>query len=185
MAGRGVAAAIGLSLLWLPAARAQTPPPPTTQTPPVPKPFPGSIGQAPPVTKPAGPPMLPADTAASPTPAGWPTVQELGGAPVYPGAEFVDSFDAGQGQRYYLYGTNSIYADIVLYYKNVLKVANRELFRAPAMHQFDLGRYQEDTMAYPPSVVVKDYAWNDSPGYLVVAGTTEKRFKTIIQIVPK
>ena len=53
------------------------------------------------------------------------------------------------------------------------------------MHQFDLGRYQEESMAYPPSVVVKDYAWNESPGYLVVKGTTEKRFKTIIQIVPK
>ena len=33
----------------------------------------------------------------------------------------------------------------------------------------DLGRFQEDTMAYPPSVVVKDYTWNGQAGYLHVA----------------
>ena len=53
------------------------------------------------------------------------------------------------------------------------------------MHQFDLGRFQEQTMAYPPSVVVKDYTWNGSEGYLHVSGTTSTRYKTIIQIVPK
>jgi hypothetical protein len=52
------------------------------------------------------------------------------------------------------------------------------------MRQFDLGRFQENQMAYPPSVVVKDYAWNGAPGYLAVSGTTEKRFRTVIQIVP-
>ncbi len=39
-------------------------------------------------------------------------------------------------------------------------------------------------MAYPPSVVVKDYTWNGSAGYLAVKGTTSKRYKTIIQVVP-
>ena len=39
-------------------------------------------------------------------------------------------------------------------------------------------------MAYPPSVVVKDYTWNASEGYLHVSGTTSTRYKTIIQIVP-
>ena len=38
--------------------------------------------------------------------------------------------------------------------------------KLPAMQQFDLGRFDEDAMAYPPSVVVKDYTWNNSPGYL-------------------
>jgi hypothetical protein len=38
-------------------------------------------------------------------------------------------------------------------------------------------------MAYPPSVVIKDYTSSNSPGYLHVSGTVEKRFKTIIQIV--
>ena len=36
----------------------------------------------------------------------------------------------------------------------------------------------------PPSVVVKDYTWNGSAGYLAASGSTEKRFRTIIQIVP-
>jgi hypothetical protein len=39
-------------------------------------------------------------------------------------------------------------------------------------------------MSFPPSVVVKDYTWNGSDGYLHVSGTTETRYKTVIQIVP-
>jgi hypothetical protein len=39
-------------------------------------------------------------------------------------------------------------------------------------------------MAYPPSIVVKDYFSENSPGYLFVDGTSEKRYRTIIQIVP-
>ncbi len=113
-----------------------------------------------------------------------PSAQAPQGLPVYPTAEFIDGFDAGSGQRYYLYGTDMPFDDIVAYYRNVLKNGGRELFREPPMRQFDLGRYQENTMAYPPSVVVKDYTWNGGTGYLAVSGTTEKRFRTIIQIVP-
>ena len=76
------------------------------------------------------------------------------------------------------------YADVVTYYRNLMKNGGRELFKTPPMQQWDLGRYQEDSMAYPPSVVVKDYTWNGSVGYLQVTGTSEKRYKTIIQIVP-
>jgi hypothetical protein len=39
-------------------------------------------------------------------------------------------------------------------------------------------------MAFPPSVVVKDYTWNGGQGFLAVSGTTERRYRTIIQIVP-
>jgi len=103
---------------------------------------------------------------------------------VFPGAEFLASFDAGKGQRYYLYGTNSSYATVVDYYKTQIK-NSRELFKAPAMWQFDLpGKFQDETMAYPPSVLVKDYTWNGFEGYLHVVGTVEKRFKTVLQIVP-
>ena len=163
---------------------AQAPP---TQPPPKPKPFPTTGGST--VETPPKPPVTTApaqEAPPTPPPAGTPTVQDLNGTPVYPGADYLDSYDAGRGQRYYLYGTNTPYADIVIYYRNILKNAgNREIFRAPAMHQFDLGRFVEETMAYPPSVVVKDYAWNESQGYLVVSGTTEKRYKTVIQIVPR
>ena len=161
--------------------RAQAPPP--TQPPPKPKPFPTTGSEPPP--KPPVTSQPAQDAPPVPPPAGTPTVQDLNGTPIYPGADYLDSYDAGRGQRYYIYGTNTPYPDIVLYYRNVLKSSNREIFRTPAMHQFDLGRYVEETMAYPPSVVVKDYAWNESQGYLVVAGTTEKRYKTVIQIVPR
>ena len=73
---------------------------------------------------------------------------------------------------------------MVTYYKNLLKSGGREIYKTPGMQQFDLGKYQEDRMAFPPSVVVKDYASAGSLGYLAINGTTEKRFRTIIQIVP-
>ncbi len=165
-------------------ASAQTPP---TQTN-VPQPFPGSKQtSAPPRT-----PNAPAPTP-TPTPPPSPAVPVAGqtgaspsnlGAPVYPGATPLEVIDAGQGQRLYLFGTNASYAEIVTYYKNVLKSGGRELFKAPAMQQFDIGKFSEETMLYQPSVVVKDYTWNNQDGYLFVDGGKEQRFKTVIQIVP-
>jgi hypothetical protein len=179
------AAVIGLLGLGVAAsvAEAQTqpppPPPPRTQTLPIPKPFPTVDRPAtttPPAETPARPQAEQHDAATGET--------MVGNAPVYPAAEFVQQFEAGRGQSYYLYGTNLSYQDIVDYYKTRLRTNGREIFKAPAMHQFDLGRFDENTMAYPPSVVVKDYTWNGETGYLVADGTTEKRYRTIIQIVP-
>jgi hypothetical protein len=148
----------------------------------VPRPFPGAGAPRP------GNPVGPADPAPAPSPPEVAPVapgdQRLGGTPVYPTAEFIDVFDAGYGQQYFLYGTNIPYDDIVAYYRSVLDNGGREIFREPAMRQFDLGRFRDDRMAFPPSVVVKDYSWNGSAGYPAVVGTTEKRFRTIIQIVP-
>jgi len=104
--------------------------------------------------------------------------------PMYPSADYLDTFDAGQGQRYYLYGANLPYADMVTYYRNALKTSGREIYKVPGMYQFDLGKFQEDSMAYPPSVVIKDYWSENSAGYLYVTGTAEKRYRTIIQVVP-
>src|SRR5262245_59999676 len=33
--------------------------------------------------------------------------------PVYPASQFLASYDAGRGQRYYLYGTTAPFADVV------------------------------------------------------------------------
>ncbi len=118
----------------------------------------GGSGQRPPAPSTAPPPPTSAPLPEVPPPP--PSAQAPEGLPVYPTAEFIDGFDAGSGQRYYLYGTDMPFEDIVAYYRNVLKNGGRELFREPPMRQFDLGRYQENTMAYPPSVVVKDYTWN-------------------------
>ena len=103
---------------------------------------------------------------------------------MYPTADFLEEFDAGRGQKYLLYGTDAPFETIVTFYRQVLKTGGRELYRAPAMQQFDLGRFQDDRMAYPPSVVVKDYATGEPTGYLFVNGVTEKRYRTVIQIVP-
>ena len=165
----------------------------TQQSPPVPRPFPGTTpppttAPKPPAPPPPAPPPGPTTTTApvaSPTAPQSSAAEGGAAAYAYPGAEFISSFDAGRGQRYFLYGTNASFAEIVQYYRTSLKAGGgRELMRLPAMQQFDLGRFDEDAMAYPPSIVVKDYTWNNSPGYLAVTGTAEKRFKTVIQIVP-
>jgi hypothetical protein len=163
-----------------------------SQAPLVPQPFPGSsparqsepAPPAPnaPATQPPAPPTVVATEL--PPVATAVATDAPQGLPVYPTAEFIDGFDAGSGQRYYLYGTDIPFEEIVAYYRNLMKNGGRELFRDPPTRQWDLGRYQESSMAYPPSVVVKDYTWNGSPGYLAVSGTTEKRYKTVIQIVP-
>jgi hypothetical protein len=109
----------------------------------------------------------------------------LPGVPaIYPTAQYLESVDAGSGQSYYLYGADATFADVVSYYRTVLKNGGREIYRTPGTHQFDLGRFDEGKMVYPPSVVIKDYSGGSSPGYLHVSGVTEKRFRTIIQIVP-
>ena len=117
-------------------------------------------------------------------PAGTPSEATLG-APIYPTSEFLESFDAGRGQRYYLFGTNADFLEIVNYYKTVLKQKGELVYEEPAIHQFDIGKYKEETMAFPPSVTVKDYAWGGSAGYLnPKRGKQPARFKTVIQIVP-
>ena len=39
------------------------------------------------------------------------------------------------------------------------------MFDAPATHVFDIGRFREDTMAFPPSVTIKDFQSEVSQGY--------------------
>ena len=166
-----VAAAAGLSL----SAAAQTP-----------APFPRP-GQQPPVSRPQPPTTAPVPAASAPAAAaqpGDPTEGTLG-APIYPGAQFIASYDAGAGQRYYLFGTVSDFAQIVAYYRTMLKQKGDLIFEEPPVQMFDIGKFKEETMAFPPTVTVKDYAWAGSAGYLnPKRGATPARFKTIIQIVP-
>lgn len=154
----------------------------------VPVPFP-KPGQAPPTQKPPVPTEKPAQPpvqqpAQPKATTGDPTEATLG-VVIYPGALFLKSFDAGMGQRYYLFGTNAAFAQIVAYYRTVLKQRGELVFEQPPVHQFDLGRFREETMAFPPSVTVKDYAFGGAQGYLhPKSGAPAERFKTIIQIVP-
>ena len=161
-----------------PAAAQNSTPPPTPL--PVPKPFPGAV-EKPAETKPTGQPERRGAATVEPV---VPAVQP-GTAPIHPSAELLDTFDAGQGQRYLVYGTDLPYATVVEYYKQLLRTGGNEIFRAPAMHRFDMGRFDENTMAYPPGIVIKDYTWNGSAGYLNPKRNAQPaRFPTIIQIVP-
>jgi hypothetical protein len=155
-----------------------------------PQPFP-KPGQpqpaSPPTAAPAPPPAPSTPVSAAPRPpqdASQPAEGSLG-APIYPAAQFITSYNAGRGQRYYLYGTTATFAEIVQYYKTALKQKGDLVFEEPPVHQFDIGRFREETMAFPPSVTVKDYTWGGSAGYInPKRGTQPERFATIIQIVP-
>lgn len=151
-----------------------------------PEPFPRP-GQQPTRPAPQSPPPTSASPPASPTPS---TPADKGdpgdlGVPIYPGAHFIISYDAGRGQRYYLYGTESDFLQIVGWYRTTLKQKGELVFEEPPVHMFEIGRYKEETMAFTPSVTVKDYTWAGSSGYInPKPGATPARFKTIIQIVP-
>ena len=151
----------------------------------VPKPFP-KPGQTTPA--PPQPPVAPPETAkpatAAPTDDREPAPGALG-VTIYPAARYITSYDAGRGQRYFLYGTQAPFAEIVQFYRNTLKQRGELVFEQPPIHQFDIGRFREETMAFPPSVTVKDYTWGGSAGYLSPKpGAKPERFPTVIQIVP-
>jgi hypothetical protein len=153
-----------------------------------PQPFPRPGDQRPHTPAAAG--QTPAGKAPAPratatmSPPGEPNETTLG-VPLYPGSQFIASYDAGRGQRYYLFGANADFAPIVNYYKSVLKQKGELVYEEPPIHMFDVGRFREDTMAFPPSVTVKDYTWAGSQGYLnPKRGAEPARFKTIVQIVP-
>lgn len=158
-----------------------------TQQPPVPRPFPepGSSQPArpaqPPPRPPASPATPPATASADPNA---PTEATLG-VPLYPGVQFIASYDAGRGQRFYLFGSAAAFEVLVSYYRTLLKQRGELVFAVPATHEFDIGRFRDETMAFPPSVTIKDYESAVSQGYPnPKPGGQPARFPTIIQIVP-
>jgi hypothetical protein len=154
-------------------------PPVVAQTP---QPFPRPN----PPAQPASPaPTQPRPAGLSATPAEDVPTEATLGVTIYPKAQFVTSYDAGRGQRFYLFGAAAPFAEIVGFYRNALKQKGEVLFESPPTHQFETGRFREETMAFPPSVTIKDYTWGGSPGYPNPRkGAGPERFPTIIQIVP-
>jgi hypothetical protein len=177
-------AGVILSCVLATAASAQS-----QQPPPVPQPYPKPGQQAPPRTGQPAQPAVPEQPVATPArttgqPGETPSEATLG-LPIYPSAQFVASYDAGRGQRYYLFGTAAGFADVVAYYKSVLKQKGELVFDEPAIQMFEVGRFREETMAFPPSITVKDYTWGGSRGYLnPKPGAEPARFPTIVQVVP-
>ena len=146
-----------------PAAQAPRPPAPTTAAP-------STAPAAPQATAPAAAPAV-APSAAKTTEA--PPSEATLGAPVYPNATFMGSFDAGQGQRYFLFGTTATYPTVLQFYRATLKDKGDEVFDIPPIWTFDIGRYREQTMVYPPSVTVRDHMAGGGTGYLYAAGAPE------------
>jgi len=157
---------------------------------PQPFPRPGQPSQQP--AKPAAPPPAPVGQPASQPPVAKPQTGTDPNVPspatlyfpAYPSAQLVGSYDAGRGQRYYIFGTSAPFADVVTYYRTQLDERGSLVFKEPPTHMFEIGRFREETMAFPPGVTVKDWTWG-SQGYPnPKRGAQPARFPTIIMIVP-
>ena len=159
-----------------------------SQAQPVPQPFPRPNAQAiqPPIARPTPQPPVQAPPTAAEAPAAAPApTQEMLGVPIYPGAQFIASYNAGRGQRYYIFGSAASFVDLVTYYRNVLKLRGELVYDVPATHEFDVGKFNEETMAFPPGVTIKDFQSEISQGFPnPKPGGQPPRFPTIIQIVP-
>jgi hypothetical protein len=159
------------------------------QPPPVPQPFPPGVSQParpeqPKTPPPAAPPAAPAPPSTA-TRADAAPGEAVLGVPLYPGAQFLASYDAGRGQRYYIFGSTASFVALVTYYRTILKQRGSEVFDVPATHAFEVGRFREDTMAFPPGVTIKDYESEVSQGYPNPKPDGQPaRFPTLIQIVP-
>jgi hypothetical protein len=158
-----------------------------------PQPFPGVRSTKPDQQRTVQPQPAPTTSQGSQKPAAPQTAQPSDpnapasstvGFPVFPNAQFLASYDAGKQQRYYWYGTTSPYAEVVKYYQATLKDRGAQVFIEPATHMF-AQRFQEETMAFPPGVTVKDWTSGGSAGYPnAKPGGQPARFPTVIVIVP-
>jgi hypothetical protein len=149
---------------------------------PVPQPFPRPGAGQPQAPAPPPPATTPA---ARPAPAASeaPTEATLG-LPIYPAAQFIASYDAGRGQRYYIFGSAAPFTDLVAYYRTTLKQKGEILFEAPATYAFEVGKFREETMAFPPGVTIKDFQSPVSEGFPnPKPGGQPARFRSIIQFV--
>jgi hypothetical protein len=148
----------------------------------VPQPFPrpGAAQLPAPAAPPAGkvPSARPAAGPEAPT-------EAMLGVPIYPAAQFIGSYDAGRGQRYYIFGSAAPFTDLVAYYRTTLKQKGEVVFESPATYSFEVGKYREETMAFPPGVTIKDFQSAVSEGYPnPKPGGQPARFRSIIQFVP-
>jgi len=103
------------------------------QQPPVPQPFPrpGTAQPAQP-GRPAPPPTPPSTVPPTPPNPGAAPTEAMLGVPIYPGAQFITSYDAGRGQRYYIFGSAASFVDLVTYYRTTLKQKGELVFDVPA-----------------------------------------------------
>ena len=103
--------------------------------------------------------------------------------------EFYDKRYFGSGQslagEITVAGSTVPFGEMVTYYKNVTKDKGTLVFEVPPTHVFEIAKFREETMAFPPTVTIKDYTFSGSAGYPnPKAGAQPERFPTLIQIVP-
>ena len=130
---------------------------------------------------------MPAQTTPPPATASDPNAptEAMLGFVIYPSAQFIVSYDAGRGQRYYLFGATAAFTELVNFYRSVLKERGNLVFEEPPTHMFEVGRFRDEAMAFPPGVTIKDYTWGGSKGYPNPRRPANpERFPTIIMIVP-
>ena len=128
---------------------------------------------------------MPTPAAPAPSAADAPPTEATLGVAIFPGAQFIASYDAGRGQRYYIFGSPASFVELVAFYRTLLKQKGELVYDVPATHEFDVGKYREETMAFPPGVTIKDFQSDISQGYPnPKPGGQPARFPTIIQIVP-
>jgi hypothetical protein len=74
---------------------------------------------------------------------------------------------------------------MVTYYRTILNERGNLVFEEPPTHMFEVGRFRDETMAFPPGVTIKDYTWGGMKGYPnPKRGAEPARFPTVIMIVP-
>ena len=142
--------------------------------------------KSPPAALPAGEPKRRLSRPAQPPidAQGAPSEATLG-VPVYPNAHYLATYDAHRGQKFYLFGTNASFQDMVTYYSSILRTRGDRVFKEPPVHTFELSRFRRDTMWFPPSVTIKNYTWSGALGYAnPVPNGQPSHYSTIIQIVP-
>jgi hypothetical protein len=164
-------------VVWTSLPAAQTPQPfPRAGMPPAPAPAPAEPAATARGTTPAPAVQAPADPNAPATPAV--------GFPIFPGAVYLANYDAGKGQRYYLFGAVAPYQELVKWYQTQLRDRGDQVFAEPATHMF-AQRFREDTMNFPPGVTIKDWTSGGSQGYPnPKPGAQPPRFPVVIMIVP-
>lgn len=174
---------LSVLLMITAAASGQTPRPfPSPSTTPPPRAA-APVQEAPPSQVPPPDVQPPTQTALTPVDTGVPTEATLG-FPIYPTAQFIGSYDAGRAQRYHVFGTTAPFDALVAYYQTLLEERGNRVFAEPPTHMFEVGRFRDETMAFPPGVTIKDWTWG-SEGYPNPApGGEPARFPSIVVIVP-
>ena len=101
------------------------------------------------------------------------------------GRAVLASYDAGRGQRYYLFGIDRVVRRAGRVLPHGAEAARRLVFDVPATHKFEVGRFREETMAFPPGVTVKDFSRRCRRATRTRSPARSRRgSRRIIQIVP-